>query len=118
MAALDGTLFDRVEHLQRWDDFTGTMHADLELAARQLADAPGNELGCAEEHFHRLGEARRHAPANGVRGGLGEGGRRQRGGTGSNGDGTAMGEKVTAAHKGLLCVKWLIESAFLGGRHS
>jgi len=77
--------FDGVEHLQRRDDFAGAVHADLELAAGQLAHALGDEFGGAKQHFHRLGEARGHAPADGVRSGLGDGGGGQ--GSGASGDG-------------------------------
>ena len=56
MAGLHGAVLHGVEHLQRRHDLAGREHADLELAARDLADAVCDLLGAAVDRVEALRE--------------------------------------------------------------
>ena len=93
VAAFDGAVGHRVEHLQGGHDLAGGEGLELELAVGQLADDAGDGLRRAEERVEALGEARGEAPLHVLARLLGEGGRcgkrgqRRGGGELSAGDG-------------------------------
>jgi len=89
VAHLDRALLHGVERLQAGDDLAGGEDADVELAAGDLAQAVGEQLGTAVQRVDALREARRHAPLDlgqpGLDGGGGDGSGRSDTGSGASG---------------------------------
>src|SRR5215468_5098595 len=95
MAHLDCTVLYRVEHLQRWNNFTCGKALNLELAVGRLRNVFGDRFTSAVNRIERFRPARRQTPFD-RRVGLRD---CRLGDSGAGGGSAKSREKFTAFHR-------------------